>query len=497
MNLRNVVPAAVVALFGATAVAQPMRLAQELLDQGRIEEAIPHLEEATKGDPDDPAPIWMLAVAHLQLGDFAAAAELGSRFGSLAPENPNGPRLVGSALVAAGRLEEAEDAFRSAVALDPENPVTRLDLALLLARMGETGEARASLESLAAAFPGRAEVLGPLGALHAREGRRAEALQVLVAAVRAEPGSAEANHHLGALYSDLGRLGLAERHLGRALEQNPENPASLSELCLLRSRQDRLEEARGVCSRAAEVAPEDAETWFRLADVLQYLQDDSAEPAHRRALGLDPGHRLARFRLGLLLWEQNRSEEAIEVLTPAVEATTPPVTASDLATGLQTLGLAHRSAGDIEEARLRLEQAIRSAPTLPEPHLHLGNLLARSADPSVAALGRERLARFREVKSFDDRVRSLKAAVNADPAAPGPKRDLVRGLMEGGALDRALDEAGLLFVLSRDEPVHHELLAAALLGLGREDEAAEVLDSALERWPDRRELRELRARIRS
>ncbi len=482
-------------LLAGFAVAQPLDTAQQLLDQGRIREAIPHLEEAWREHPGDPAPVWKLAVARLQLGDFDEAAEFGAIFSRLVPTSPNGPRLVGSALVAAGRPREAEAAFRRALERDPQDPASRLDLALLLASTGDPGEARVSLEALAADWPGRAEILAPLGALHAREDRPAEALETLAAAVRADPGSLAAHHHLGSLYSDLGDFGLAQRHLGRALELAPRNPGSLSELCLLHSREDRLEKARNACLEAAEAAPGDAETQFRLGDVLQFLQDAAAESAYRRTLELDPGHRNARFRLGMLLEEQNRSGEAIEVLVPGVDATAPPVDPFNLAVGLQTLGIAHRSAGDPNRARLRLEQAIRTAPTLPEPHLHLGNLLARSADPGEAALGREHLVRFRELRAFDDRIREIKATVLAHPGAPAPKRELVRHLVAGGAAGRALDEARRLLALSADEPVHHELMAGSLLALGRNGEAGAVLEAALERWPDNRELLTLRAQL--
>ncbi len=478
--------------LAAALAAQPAPDAQALLDAGKFDEAIPLLEAERAEHPGDPVPTWMLAVARLRIGDFGEAARLGEIFGKLVPDNANGPRLVGSALAAQGDLSGAEAAFRRALALDPENPVARLDLALLLARRGNTDEARERLESLAGDWPGRAEILAPLGTLHARQGRPAEARRALAAAVRADPASLEAHHHLGGLYSNLGRFDLAGRHLDRALELDPGHPPSLSELCLLRSREDRLEEARDACRAAAEAAPADAETHFRLGDVLHFLQDPGAEAGYRRALELDPNHRMARFRLGLLLEEQTRSEEAIEVLVPAVDAEAPPVDPTDLATGLQTLGLAHRSAGEPESARARLEQAIETAPTLPEPHLHLGNLLARSGDPELAALGRERLARFQEVRALDERVRELKAMVNQAPGVPEPKRELVRVLVEGGAPDRALEEASLLLALSADEPAHHELVVRALLALGRREDAEAALDAALRRWPDHPELRALR-----
>ncbi len=487
-----------VSVLAAAAGAQtdPLVIARELVEEGRIEEAVPHLERARSADPTNPQALWMLAVARLRLGDFPEAAALAEEFGRLVPENTTGPLLRAGALTALGRFPEAEAALREVLALDPRHPEARRDLAVLLGRMGEREEAIRRLEELRSEYPGRPEVLAPLGVLLVQAGRRPEGISALQQAAQANPDSFEARHHLGALYSELGQYEMAEPHLAAALRLQPGNPGTLFETCLLRSREERLEEAREACGEAARTAPENAEAQFANGDVLHYLQQgEEAERAYREAIRLDPHHSGARFRLGLLLHEAGRSSEAIPVLTPAVDEAGAAPDPEQLAGGLTTLGQALAAVDDPDEAARRLEAAIAAAPTLPEPHLHLGNLLARSGDPARAERGRGHLQRFADLRQFSDRTNELKAMVNANPGAREPKTALIAHLIVGGAPGLAVEESGRLLTLAAAEPVHHLLYAESLAASGRPEEALGVLEAALSDWPDNVELREAAARL--
>ena len=339
-------------------------------------------------------------------------------------------------------------------------------------------------------------MLAPLGVLFVQAGRRPEGISALQQAAQADPDSFEARHHLGALYSELGQFEMAEPHLAAALGLQPGNPGTLFETCLLRSREERLEEAREACAEAARAAPESAEAQFANGDVLHYLQQgEEAERAYREAIRLEPDHSRARFRLGLLLHEAGRSAEAIPVLTPAVEEAGAAPSREQFAGGLTTLGQALAAADDPDGAARRLEAAIAAAPTLPEPHLHLGNLLVRSGDPTQAERGREHLQRFAELRQFSDRTNELKAMVNANPAAREPKMALVAHLIVGGAPDLALEESSRLLTLAAAEPVHHLLYAESLAAAGRPEEALRVLEAALAHWPDNAQLQEAATRL--
>ena len=203
----------------------------------------------------------------------------------------------------------------------------------------------------------------------------------------------------------------------------------------------------------------------------------------------------AHFRLGLLLYEAGRSAEAIPVLAAAVEGKETLATAEQRAGGLTTLGQALAATSDAEGAARRLEAAIAAAPTLPEPHLHLGNLLVRSGDPALVEKGRGHLQHFAELKRFSDRTNELKAAVNANPGAREPKMALIAHLIGGGDPGQALQESGRLLTLASAEPMHHLLYAESLAAAGRVEEALGALEAALSNWPANAELQEAATRL--
>ena len=505
------VPAGLLLGLSAIAVAQPasspgIEEARRLVAEGRIAEAAARLERLREDDPGDPAALWMLAVARLRLGTFAEAAALAGELASLTPDNPNGPLLRGAALRELGRFADAEAALREAVARDPSHPEARRDLALVLAAQGRRNEAIAALETLRAEYPRRAEVLAPLGVLYVQTGRGADGLSALTGAATSDPGSFEAQHHLGALHSRLANYPEAGRRLDAALALRPDDPGTLLEICLLRSREERLEDAKAACARAVEAAPESAEAHFRSGDVLHYLREDgAAEAAYRETLARAPGHRRARFRLGLLLHETGRSAAAAEVLRPALPLPVAETRGAALLEGAEareqeagarvTLGLALAASGERDEAVLQLRAAAAVSPLTPEPHLHLGNLLARSGEAGEAAAGREHLARFAELKRLSDRTNELKAAINARPGAPEPKRALIAHLIGADAAFLAVAEAERLLTLAAAEPVHHLLYAESLAALGEAEAARGALDRALAEWPEHAALLVAAARL--
>ncbi|UCF68572.1 MAG: tetratricopeptide repeat protein [Acidobacteriota bacterium] len=116
-------------------------------------------------------------------------------------------RARAETLHAAGRLGEAEAAFRRLLEDDPDNDAVLNDLGYLLATAGRSlDEAIGMLEKALRARPEEPAYLDSLGwALH-RSGRSDEALPLLQRAVRGatEASLAEIREHLGDVYQALG-----------------------------------------------------------------------------------------------------------------------------------------------------------------------------------------------------------------------------------------------------------------------------------------------------
>jgi superkiller protein 3 len=137
----------------ANAVSQ-YRLGAECLRQGRLEEAVKHLEAAFHLDPDDQSTLYSLQLALRQAGQLERAkairerlAELIRRRDKLSQDAMAALRLnnEGAALEKAGNLEAALEKYRAAVALDPEHAGIRSNLGAALLRLGRWKEGVAEL----------------------------------------------------------------------------------------------------------------------------------------------------------------------------------------------------------------------------------------------------------------------------------------------------------------------------------------------------------------
>ena len=198
----------------------------------------------------------LAALIAFQLGGVPPQVEQRRRIVEVAP-SANSYALLASALLDAGRAEEAVAELRLALDLEPASALAHHKLGLALHRLGRFEEAvaehrlalRASprranrLVALAASLSGAGQdeeaiatyrealhlapehrgVHEPLASLLSGAGRNDEALPHLEQAVVQRPGSWEAEFNLAVSQSALGRLGEAVTHYRRAVSLNKDS----------------------------------------------------------------------------------------------------------------------------------------------------------------------------------------------------------------------------------------------------------------------------------
>ncbi|MHC4159133.1 MAG: tetratricopeptide repeat protein [Planctomycetota bacterium] len=137
------------------------RLAQLLIDKGRMDEAIMHCREILRAKPDD-------SIAHTNLG--VALAAKGELYEAIAhykkaienePEYVNALINLGVALGAQGELDEAISHFQKVLTLEPESAPAHYNLGFALKLKDDVDEAIVHLEESIRIDPndGRAETL--------------------------------------------------------------------------------------------------------------------------------------------------------------------------------------------------------------------------------------------------------------------------------------------------------------------------------------------------
>ncbi len=191
------------------------------------------------------------------------------------PANPRAHNNLGAALVAAGRLPEAAEAYRAALRLKPDYADAR------------TG----------------------LGRVLSAEGRSAEAVAAYREALRLRPDDAEAENNLGNELAASGDLAAAVEHYTRALALRPDlaeaaynlqrvRPAAEFNLANSLFQSGQSERAREHYESALRADPALAEAHNNLGVVLVKLGQRAEGLAHfRRALELKPDYADARRNL--------------------------------------------------------------------------------------------------------------------------------------------------------------------------------------------------------
>lgn len=200
----------------------------------------------------------------------------------------------------AGRLAEAEQAYRAVLAEGPVQPRAAHNLAVLLERQNPD-EALTWFAAAAEADPQGSWWMSQLKAL-VRAGRYQAAEDVLTA-------RAEQSPEADALESDLrqrwsrklmsdGDLEAAEGQLLQALAVAPEDPHVLGDLGFVQLRLGRFEAVRETLEAAVALAPGDVRNLTNLGTALLKLGDRArAEDLYRQALALDPENSAARMNL--------------------------------------------------------------------------------------------------------------------------------------------------------------------------------------------------------
>ena len=184
-----------------------------------------------------------------------------------------------------------------------------------------------------------------------------------------------------------------------------------------------------------------------------------AELGYRRALAASPGDANATHLLGMLLHQQDRNEEAIELLQKAVSL------APGSAEFQNSLGGALARIGRTAEALSHLRESVRLDPRYVEARSNLGLALhhARKYSEAIAELRSATALRPNYAEAYHQLGNALRAAGLAQEAAESHRQ--------------------AISISPRFSAAYHEL-AADLCDLGSADEAIAAYRKVLELNPD-------------
>ncbi len=227
-----------------------------------------------------------LGLALQDQGRLAEAEEAFRRAIAASPRYAKARYNLGNTLRAQGRTAEAVASLRAALELQPEYPQAWNALGVALRESDDLGAAADCLRLALQLAPHYAKALFNYGDLLARLDRREEAIETLRRAAQADPGHAGAHARLGSLLVSSFQVGAAEKAFARALEIDPSHEEARAGLAACRAQ---LCDWRG---REAETAAVRAVVARRLAQG----QASPLSPSQAMVLGLPAAEQLAIAR---------------------------------------------------------------------------------------------------------------------------------------------------------------------------------------------------------
>lgn len=254
----------------------------------------------------------LLAAACLELGDAAAAVTTLEPWAAREPQSAVLRLELGRAYRAAGRMDDALEAVRQAVALQGGLAEGWRELAGLLFESGDEAGGDAAYLRYSRSLVAPAELTDALAAM--AEGRLEAAERILEQRLAATPRDSAAWRVRGEVAMRRQKHADAERHFLQCLALTPGDSAARYDLACSLHELDRPEEALPLLERLLTAEPREARYLELEAKALrQAMREDDALTVLRHALAWHPDSAGLLVLYGHMLREAGRTPEAIEV----------------------------------------------------------------------------------------------------------------------------------------------------------------------------------------
>ena len=269
----------------------------------------------------------------------------------------------------AGRLADAEAAYRQILGLDENHADTNHLLGVIAHQVGDHEASVELISKAIQASPSAPAYHCNLGNALYELGRLDEAAASQRQAIALNPDYAMAHNNLGNVLLAQGHRDEAAANYQKAVNLNPDDAQAHLKLGDILNVQGRWEEAAGSYHKALALVPDNAEALTNLGNILTSLgRPQDAAASYQKAIALKPDLTEAHNNLGNALLALGRPEDAATSHRKAI--TLKP----DYADAHTNLGNALKALDQLDDAAESHEQAIALNPDLAEAHCNLGGI---------------------------------------------------------------------------------------------------------------------------
>lgn len=310
-----------------------------------------------------------------QAGRLDDAEQLCRQAMAADPNHADSAHLLGLIAFAAKRHHDAAAWIERSIASDGSSAAFHCNLGAVLKELRRLDEAEAACRRAITLDPNFAGAYFNLGNTLKEQGQLEEAIAAHLRATELKPDYDKAHNNQGVALKELGRLDEAAACHRRAIACNPDSVEAHSNLGLALKELGRLDEAMACHLRVITLKPDYAEAHFHLGTVLTALERlNEAEARYRKAISLKPDFADVHNGLGIVLQRQGRLDEAMVSHRKAI-ALKP-----DDAGGHTNLGVVLQEMGQLDQALACHRKAIALHPKAAMAHWNLALVLLLSGD---------------------------------------------------------------------------------------------------------------------
>ena len=263
-------------------IAARMRLANLLLETGKVSDAVREAEVVVRSRPTDVESRLLLALAYRQWGDRT----------------------------------RAEEELNEALRIEPDHSFALVRLGELLMERGELGGAIEKFRRATGTNPEFWEAHRALGYAYLKSNQPREAIQAFETALNIESGDWQSRYHLATLVGQGGQLVLAAEHLEHAITAKPDFWQAYEELGYVLLRQGKVEAAARRTESLLRLSPRAAEGHVVLA-LVSWRRREVENALVECALVLEsrPDDLRALALQALALWEIGEKAQTRQTMT--------------------------------------------------------------------------------------------------------------------------------------------------------------------------------------
>jgi tetratricopeptide (TPR) repeat protein len=368
--------------------------------QGDRAEANHYLARAVQAKPASAEARMYWASSLMDLGHYSQAEREFERAVQLEPSHYDTNHNLGEFYIGQGKLSAAIPFLRRAQQAHPSSVANGHDLALAEIKTGQLDQARTTLKRLLAIYPSP-DLLSLLATVDEKTGRDVRAVSEYQVAAQRNP--TEAN--MFAWGSDLllhHALGPAEKVFEQGARQYPRSQRLQIGLGLGHYSLRRYREAAEAFSQAIKLNPNDPRPYKMLSMIYDISPPEDADVTAKlaRFAQLHPHNPSALYYYALCLWKNSRTHrdpnesEQAEKLFRTTTVIDPTFADAHL-----HLGIIYWQRNQIEEAIEQYRQAIKSRPGLVEAHYRLAAALVRVGERAQAEREFEISARLHQIET--------------------------------------------------------------------------------------------------